>query len=120
MITEKKVYPKVDRCIYCGVDNFELTDEHIIPLGLGGNWILPKSSCRECATITGRVEQFCLRQMLGNIRLRLNFPTRRRKDRPNELPVEFLRSDGTTGEVIVPVQEIPLVNIGYKFLLQAF
>ncbi len=75
MPSEKKVYSAIGRCIYCGAENVTLTDEHIIPFGLGGNWILPKSSCKACATITGQFEQFCLRSMLGNTRIRLNLPT---------------------------------------------
>lgn len=29
-----------------------LTTEHIIPLSVGGKWVLPKSSCKVCAAIT--------------------------------------------------------------------
>ena len=115
MSNEKKVYPKVGRCIYCGVDDVELTDEHIIPLGLGGNWILPKSSCKSCATITGKLEQFCLRPMLGNLRIRLNLPTRRPKDRPTELPIEFIRINGQRETEIVRAHEAPFVCLGYRF-----
>lgn len=115
MTTEKKVYRKVERCIYCGVNSVELTDEHIIPLGLGGNWILPKSSCKTCAAITGKTEQFCLRPMLGNLRIRLKLPTRRPKERPTELPIEFIRVNGAREKEIVPANEVPFVCLGYRF-----
>src|ERR1700722_13971721 len=78
-------YPPVGRCIYCGADagEAELTDEHIVPFALGGRSVLPKSSCRRCAHITGSVvERFCLRQMLGAVRTQRGFPTRRPKERP--------------------------------------
>jgi 5-methylcytosine-specific restriction endonuclease McrA len=48
-------YSNVNRCIYCGtLEN--LTDEHIIPYGLGGRSILPKASCSECSNITTNFE----------------------------------------------------------------
>ena len=34
----------VGSCIYCGATD-QLTDEHIIPLALGGRFVLPDSSC---------------------------------------------------------------------------
>ncbi|RRN64635.1 HNH endonuclease [Caulobacter sp. 602-1] len=55
-------------CIYCGKCDGKLTDEHIIPDGLGGNLILAESSCVDCARITGQTEQVVLRKYLHNIR----------------------------------------------------
>jgi 5-methylcytosine-specific restriction endonuclease McrA len=39
-----KIYAPKNSCIYCGVSDGKLSDEHIIPLSLGGNMILPKAS----------------------------------------------------------------------------
>ena len=52
-------YPAVGRCIYCGATEPPLgarrfTDEHIIPLALGGNLILQEASCTDCAAIINR------------------------------------------------------------------
>lgn len=58
----------VGECIYCGEREAPLTDEHIIPDGLGGNLLLTKSSCVKCAKIIGAYEQFILRKMLGGAR----------------------------------------------------
>ncbi len=45
---DRYIYQEVGSCIYCGsTDN--LSNEHIIPYGLGGNLELPKSSCSRCA-----------------------------------------------------------------------
>lgn len=44
----EKIYQPVNVCIYCGGTG-ALSDEHIIPFGLGGRWVLPKASCAECA-----------------------------------------------------------------------
>jgi hypothetical protein len=49
-------HKSVGVCIYCGASECELTDEHIIPFGLGGADILPKASCKDCARITGKFE----------------------------------------------------------------
>lgn len=54
-------YPPVGQCIYCGatrysIDQRKLGKEHIIPLGLSGDRILPEASCRRCERITGPLE----------------------------------------------------------------
>lgn len=113
--TQTKVYPAVGRCIYCGTDKGKLTKEHIVPLGLGGNWILPRASCRTCAKVTSSVEQFCLRQMLGPLRIRTELPTRHPKNRPDKLPLEYIRIDGRREKEIVPAHEVPIACLGYRF-----
>ena len=44
-------YEPIGRCIYCGKENVPLTDEHIIPLALHGEHLLPKATCIACQTI---------------------------------------------------------------------
>src|SRR5689334_22057896 len=61
----------VGKCIYCGDDKSPLSDEHIIPDGLGGNLILVKASCFSCAKITGNVEQQVLQRTFGAVRAEL-------------------------------------------------
>ena len=82
-VTERKFYEPVSRCIYCGsTDN--LTDEHIVPFGLGGAWVLPESSCPKCQKITCKVEDACLRKMLKRTRIQRGLPTRRKTKRRAE------------------------------------
>lgn len=81
--TEK--YVAVGECIYCGSKN-DLTDEHIVPHGLGGTWILPKSSCKACAKITGKIERSCLRSMLGDLRSWRTIRRRRRSKKDKYIP----------------------------------
>lgn len=82
-----KTYSAVNRCIYCHNDK-ALSNEHIIPFGLGGRWVLPKSSCVECAKKTAAFEQTCQRTMYGLLRMYYNLPTRRKNERPQKLPLK--------------------------------
>lgn len=69
-------FDAVGFCIYCGAAG-KLTDEHVVPYGLGGNsLILPKSSCGECAMTTGGLENSFLRLTTGRLREMLALPTR--------------------------------------------
>ena len=88
---QKKVYPPVGRCIYCG-DTEQLTIEHIIPYGLGGRIELPESSCRKCCKVTSVFEHTCLRTMYGPLRLLYDLPSRRKKKRPKTLQLKVKRT----------------------------
>lgn len=100
-------FSPVGRCIYCGGYS-DLEDEHIIPLGLGGSAVLPKSSCRACAIITGRIEQFVLRGEMWGVREVLDLSSRRKKDAPKNLPIK-LTKDGIKSEVMLPLDRHPVV-----------
>jgi hypothetical protein len=82
----------VGACIYCGSTE-NLSDEHIVPFGLGGNLVLPKSSCQRCARITSEFERRVLRGFMRDARATGRFPTRRPKERPSTIPVEIKRGD---------------------------
>jgi hypothetical protein len=103
-------YPSVDQCIYCG-QRQNLTEEHIIPLGLGGRWILPNGSCRDCAARTGSFEGVCLRTMLGPLRMYYDFPSRRKSERPKKLPLKVRLTPGADWSFIDVEQNI------YPFLI---
>ena len=104
-------YEPIGRCIYCGAAD-KLTKEHIIPLALGGDFILPQSSCRACAKLINReIESPILNQEMKAFRTFQNLPTRRPKQRPKTY--DLRNRDGTV--IRVPASEyygpIPL----YKF-----
>jgi hypothetical protein len=61
-------FEPANRCIYCG-DTVGLTREHVIPIGLGGGYILPKASCGQCQKITRDFETICQRKHLLSYRL---------------------------------------------------
>lgn len=86
MNQESNVLATIGECIYCGATD-GLTDEHIVPLALGGDLILADSSCKACAKITGRFEQQVLRGFMLDGRTAGNFPTRRPHERPLRLAI---------------------------------
>lgn len=91
-------YDAVGRCIYCGSAD-KLSDEHIIPYALGGEWLLPKASCSECSKITSAFEGEFARTILGPLRMLYNMPTRRPKDRPKHLPLKVKYPRSTDWEI---------------------
>src|SRR5262245_27323795 len=74
----------VGRCVYCDSDD-DLSDEHVVPLGLGGTWILQAASCGRCRDITSRIELQVLREHSLALRTVTEMPTRRKGERPKSL-----------------------------------
>src|ERR1700730_12837576 len=95
------------RCIYCPCDQ-GLTDEHVVPLALGGKWILPDASCEICRVKTSRFEQIVARDMYWPLRLSLGIRGRKRKDRPTHW-AGVVVDDATGGETptTFEVEKIP-------------
>lgn len=90
-------FSEIGFCIYCGDRNSRLSDEHIVPFGLGGNsLILPLSSCKRCAEITSKFELDCLRSAYGLFRGKIGAPTRRPKKRNPHLRISIGKR-GVTG-----------------------
>lgn len=95
----------IGRCIYCGsTDN--LTDEHIVPKGLGGPWQLLKGSCKVCNRITSAFERSVLREQLMLPRAALGLPTYHPKNRPQEFSFE-VEKDGRKENIVLPVTNCP-------------
>lgn len=89
-VVERITFPAAGECIYCGRRAGRLSDEHIIPANLGGTAILKESSCGECATITGRLEQYCLRGMFQDARVQLGLRQRRKAKGPIMMPTRAM------------------------------
>jgi hypothetical protein len=100
----------VSICIYCG-SKVDLTDEHVMPYALGGNLVLKKSSCRECAKETGKLEQRLLRGHWWPYRLCLGLPSRTSHKEIRDLPIKIICSDNTEIDGFLPValQTIALI-----------
>ena len=106
---ERHRFDPVGQCIYCGSTE-KLTKEHIVPFALGGNLILPESSCRECARVTGRFEREVLRGPLRDVRVFLGIQSRsRHRDAPDHLFVEARYGDEWR-TVHLPRAEYPVVG----------
>jgi hypothetical protein len=95
----------IQRCIYCGNVSSQLTDEHIIPFGLGGSIVLEKSSCVDCNKVTSLLEQHILRGHWLGIRRKLNTGSRRKSKGPTSLQANLLRSNGINIFGKVPIDE---------------
>lgn len=105
-------YDPVGRCIYCGATG-RLTDEHIIPLALGGDFILPQASCRACAhRINKDIENPILNNEMKAFRTFQRLPTRRPKQRPKTH--DLVNRDGTV--IQIPASEYYGPHLLYKYM----
>jgi hypothetical protein len=105
--------------MYCGATDRNLSEEHIVPLGLGGVWVLRKASCGNCRDITSKFESDVLRNTLLPARAKLKLPTRHKGGLPNELPITV----GKTGQqetIQLPVDQHPTVLFLPRFKLPAY
>jgi hypothetical protein len=85
-----KLYAPLNRCAYCSSTQ-DLSKEHIIPLGLGSDLILPKASCEAHRKATSKVEDFVLRKYLCPLRSHLSLPSRKPSQRPDGYPLTLRR-----------------------------
>jgi HNH endonuclease len=119
--------PPAGRCIYCGSTAPPLSDEHILPDGLGGDLILPRASCAECAKATHRCETHLIKGLLQYPRSLAGVRSRKRKGVPLALPVllgdsgsriETTREVGQSAPVLFPfpvTDDLPGIMSGYPF-----
>lgn len=107
-------YPPVGRCIYCGTTE-QLEKEHILPFGLSGTAVLPQSSCRDCASITGSFEQKVLRGPFWPVRVYRDLKSRRKhRDAPATLPMTVVRN-GEEQTIELGIDAFPLLLHFPKF-----
>lgn len=99
-------------CVYCGASTYtaeggKLHEEHIVPLSINGNYVLPEASCRDCEQITGRNEALIMRGGFRAVREYLQLRSRTKK-RPQELPLfNVNRIEGN--KVMVPIDDYPVM-----------
>jgi hypothetical protein len=81
--------------VYCppteNVSPENLTTEHIIPFGFGGQLILPNASCKVHQKATSKVEDFILRKYLNALRSHLSLPSRKPAQRPDGYVLKLRR-----------------------------
>jgi hypothetical protein len=103
-------YPPVGRCIYCGSVDPPLTDEHIIPEGLGGREILAAASCLSCAKVTCRFEGSVMRGSTWALRQALGMRGLKRPFRP-EITVTVIDSEGASRREAAHHHQMPMKAI---------
>ena len=108
----------VNKCIYCG--GVGETDEHIIPLALGGITKLLKASCEFCRDITSRCERNPLKENWAEARAVLGYPSRRRNFVYEKFPLEVIYKDGSKGILKLSKSEAPGLTIFIEYQLPAF
>jgi HNH endonuclease len=102
------------QCVYCG-NKFpldELTDEHIVPLTLNGDWIIVKGACNTCASKSNKLyENKALQSDTIRVpRAILDLKRRRaQKKGPIEMPPIF--PYGTAAQTSVDLSEYRKVEI---------
>lgn len=99
-------------CIYFGSSSVRLTDEHVVPLSLGGVHILRQASCLSCADITKKFEQKVARDLWGDARTSFNAPTRRKRERRTH--IKYKDPDDANRVLMIPANEYPAIFVFYK------
>src|ERR1700730_2940748 len=105
-------YDPVGRCIYCGATSYgadnsrPLADEHIIPLALDGDRVLPNASCQRCEKLTSSAELMALRGVLRGPRISLALKSR--KGHPDTLPL-FGHHQGSVFKVDIDAASYPSI-----------
>jgi hypothetical protein len=97
--------PSKGACIYCGATGVRLTDEHILPLSLGGGHVIADASCLACANVTKRFEQDVARELWGDARISYNAPSRRKKQRKTHIQSGPLKATLASTATLLDAQE---------------
>lgn len=105
----RREFDPANECIYCHrkPPEVELTEEHIIPEGLGARWVYPAASCRDCARQTHAFEGHVIGRMFGDTRRHFGIRGKKRK-RPLH-PTVLVDRGGGTQEEMVPLETHPAV-----------
>ncbi|MGH7226437.1 MAG: HNH endonuclease, partial [Gemmataceae bacterium] len=112
-------YAPVGRCIYCGATKPVLgyarfADEHIIPLALGGDLVLPEAVCKRCEiTINKQIETPVLVHEWRPLRDKLGWPTRKPSARKGRTHATITMIDGSTKNI--PLSEHSTPTPIYEF-----
>lgn len=110
--------PSKGVCIYCKRADTPLSDEHIVPLSLGGQHVIDKASCVRCARITSKFEGDVARELWGDARTSYNAPSRRKKRRNNKIALSSPSFHGSS--LTVPVGDYPAPFVFYKMSQAGF
>ena len=112
-VLNPRTYGPVGSCIYCGSTS-DLRLEHILPNGLSlsgsASAKLPKSSCRDCAKITSRMERTVLRGPMWPARVYRDLKSyRNHKDAPKTYRLTVVRKSNKEEVAQLPVEDYPIL-----------
>jgi hypothetical protein len=113
-----KILGAASACIYCGSTS-SLSDEHIIPYALEGEFVIREASCKLCAKKISRFERKILRDALLAQRTAMRLRTRRPRERPTSLPLVHT-VEGVETIAHVPVADHPTYLALPLFALPAY
>jgi hypothetical protein len=104
--TNATVVGPVGYCIYCGArpPATVMSDEHVVPRGLGGGLIIKRGSCEDCRKTTQKFEEACLRGSFLPFRVKAGLQKPTNKDRPKKLRLK-IGKDLT--DAMVDVEDFP-------------
>lgn len=92
--TPARRIPSPGKCIYCGVSNVKLNEEHVIPYAIGKNATIFEGACCDgCQKIIQRYEQEVLKKQLGVFRAMVEAPTRNKRDRAKSITLPLVEYD---------------------------
>ena len=122
-LPEAKTYDPAGRCIYCGDDAVALGQEHIIPLSLGGEAVIPEASCTPCAEEIKKYESDCLNWTFIQARTFLKLPMYKPKYRPKDLRLGAFESEESIPKDLTGIfrwENIPTDDHPASILLPGF
>jgi hypothetical protein len=100
----KRRAQSIGQCIYCGSKE-NLSREHVVPFGLGGDLVLRDASCQICSIETSKLELRLLRGHWWPYRLHLGMPSRRSNEVVPDLLIKIKRSDATSFNAYLPMNQ---------------
>ncbi|MCH7501108.1 MAG: hypothetical protein IH886_14080 [Nitrospinae bacterium] len=99
-------------CIYCGKAGVRLTDEHIVPMSIGGKHVIKEASCHNCAKVTSKFERDVMRGLWGDARTSYDAPSRRKKNRSTHITLNDPHHPSK--KLRVPFSEYPSPMVFYQ------
>lgn len=108
----------VGRCIYCKSPEEGLTDEHLYPFSLNGEFVLSCATCKTCQEVTQKIENEISRKYLLPLRTKRKYKTYNKKKRPATFILKYGKSKIDAVDVAVPACEYPAL-IGLPVLRPA-
>lgn len=106
----------INRCIYCGSIN-DLNNEHAVPFGMSGKWLLRKASCPDCKKVVDQFERDVMRNIMRSARATVQ--TRTRHKHPGTVPIQVKR-DGINSFEEVSIKDLGGVLSLLEYRLPAY